>query len=352
MVVFDGYPDIPTTKDTTHIRRRSSKTGRSVNVTPLMKLNMSKESFQSVLKNKDLFNKKLVEHINKQNYGLSAIQAECDADYLVVKTAVSLSSQNEVVVISEDTDILFLLLHHANTNYQKIFLTWEAKTSCKTPPKIWDIFETKYSLGIAVCENILPVHALLGCDTTSRIHGIGKGTTLRKFEKDANFREKLSIFSKSNCSINEIAENGESIVSMLYGSSDTDDLGSMRYAIFCKKLATNTKVIVPEVLPPTSDALKWHSLRVYHQVQAWKGIALNTEEWGWICKGKFLLPKLMSQPAGPAELLKVIRCNCKTDCATSRCSCYKHNLKCSAMCGVCKGVSCLNHQDRDFENPV
>ena len=55
VVVFDGYPDMPTTKDTTHLRRKLRKSGRSVNVSPLMRLAMTKESFQSILKNKDVF---------------------------------------------------------------------------------------------------------------------------------------------------------------------------------------------------------------------------------------------------------------------------------------------------------
>ena len=99
-IVFDGYPDRPTTKDTTHLWRRSSKTGRFVNITPLMKLNVSKESFQSVLKNKNLFNQMLVQHINDGNSGLLyALQAEGDAYYLVAQTAISYSSQVAVVML-------------------------------------------------------------------------------------------------------------------------------------------------------------------------------------------------------------------------------------------------------------
>ena len=41
-VVFDGYPEVPTTKDATHIRRKAKKFGRSVNISPHLKLNMTK----------------------------------------------------------------------------------------------------------------------------------------------------------------------------------------------------------------------------------------------------------------------------------------------------------------------
>ena len=41
-------------------------------------------------------------------------------------------------------------------------------------------------------------------------------------------------------------------------------------------------------------------------------------------------------------ITQVIRCGCKGDCNERNCTCRLHNLKCSNMCGECKGVSCLN----------
>ena len=34
VVVFDGYPHAPSTKDSTHLRRRASKSARSVSISP------------------------------------------------------------------------------------------------------------------------------------------------------------------------------------------------------------------------------------------------------------------------------------------------------------------------------
>ena len=196
----------------------------------------------------------------------------------------------------------------------------------------------------------MAIHALLGCDTTSRIHGIGKGMALKKFENDSSFRKNLCIFNDHFQDAEQISKSGEILISKLYGSSDISDLRLLRYATFCKKLISSKKHTSPEVLPLTADALKWHSLRVYHQVQTWKGVHLNAEEQGWIVKGNFLFPKLMSQAAGPSELLTIVRCNCKGDCGTGRCTCLKNNMKCSPMCGTCKGVTCLNHQEREGEH--
>ena len=68
--------------------------------------------------------------------------------------------------------------------------------------------------------------------------------------------------------------------------------------------------------------------------------------WGWLKKDNILLPKLMTFPPAPLNLLKIIKCNCKTECAaTSHCSYRKNDIKCTSICGNCKGVSRLNHQE-------
>jgi hypothetical protein len=45
--------------------------------------------------------------------GIAAIQAEDDADLLIIQMAVTKSDNKEVVVFGEDTDLLVLLCHHA-----------------------------------------------------------------------------------------------------------------------------------------------------------------------------------------------------------------------------------------------
>ena len=56
----------------------------------------------------------------------------------------------------------------------------------------------------------------------------------------------------------------------------------------------------------------------------------------------------------PDELLKMIRCNCHTDCSSMRCIYKKYNVKCSSVCGNCKGTGCTNsdtsiHEEDDTD---
>ena len=53
------------------------------------------------------------------------------------------------------------------------------------------------------------------------------------------------------------------------------------------------------------------------------------ESWGWECTDAGFKPTTTDIAPAPQELLKIIRCNCATDCTTTRCSCQKHGMKCS-----------------------
>jgi len=90
----------------------------------------------------------------------------------------------------------------------------------------------------------------------------------------------------------------------------------------------------------TSAAAKYHSFCVHLQVQEWKGHGSEFQplEWGWKeCDGT-LLPLFTDLAPAPDDLLKIISCNCHTDCSTSRCICKKYNVKCCF--GNCKGTAC------------
>ena len=131
---------------------------------------------------------------------------------------------------------------------------------------------------------------------------------------------------------------------MIYNGKKSDTLDGLCYKKYCDKVATSLTQVNPKTLPPTSAAAKFHSRRVFLQTNQWKDpqCDLLAEEWGWIRKDTGLHPVLTDMPPAPAELLKIIRCNCTTDCATARCTCKKHGMKCSMACGHCRGSSCSN----------
>ena len=83
---------------------------------------------------------------------------------------------------------------------------------------------TKSALGLDVCSNILFVHALLGCDTTSRILGIGKPVALRKLKTDAHFRVQAAVFSNTAAAKEDIIAAGERALVCLHNGRSGESL--------------------------------------------------------------------------------------------------------------------------------
>ena len=101
-----------------------------------------------------------------------------DADVDIVKTAVDSSHQHNTTLIGEDTDLLILLLHYADTEPDIKELYFRFDKTCAT--NVHDINRLKAILGPDICSQLLFIHAFTGCDSTSRIFSIGKKTAFKK----------------------------------------------------------------------------------------------------------------------------------------------------------------------------
>lgn len=263
-----------------------------------------------------------------------------DADCMIVAQALDCAKTGVTVVVGEDTDLLILLLYHTKRDAQDIYLQQSRKVGSK-PIKCWNIKHVQASLG-RLCHILPVIHAVTGCDTTSWAFGIGKRSGLRKFKKSERLFKLAEVFLEEKGE-QEIVDAGQQILTCLYDGKTGSTLDSLRYQCFCSKVALGMSPVQVNALPPTSAAAKFYSLRVYLQVQEWIGNSdLAAEDWGWKNVNNQLLPITTDLPPAPAELLKIIRCNCKTDCDSKRCSCRKHGLDCSPACGECHGLHCSN----------
>jgi len=272
---------------------------------------------------------------------------------LIVQTAIASARTKDTVLVGDDTDLLILLLHHADLNAQELFLAPEPKKATKTR-RIWCIQQTKELLGPKVCDNLLFIHAILGCDSTSRLFGIGKGMALKKVKNDTSFLEQAKVFRQSQEKVGKgiIIVAGEKALVSLYGGKKEESLDMLRYRRFCDKITQNSSPVEPQTLPPTSTTAKFHSLRVFYQVMEWKGGSehMDPKDWGWhVLDGRFM-PIMTDWPAAPPEILDVVCCSCKKDCSTKKCTCKKHGLPCTAIWGECRGTSCTNSQLPDLSD--
>ena len=186
------------------------------------------------------------------------------------------------------------------------------------------------------------MHAFLGCDTTSYVHGFGKSAALRLIRNNKDFEDEAKIFASPNSAKAGVIKAGERALVYLYKGKSYDNLDSLRLQRYQQKISRRTTFVKPEVLPPTSGAAIYHSMRVYLQVRATMDgkpesaatnrVGLVWQRWTLLCSSK---------AAAPPNLLKIIRCNCKTGCSSRQCTCRANGLECTNVCGVCRGV-CTN----------
>ncbi|CAG2237540.1 unnamed protein product [Mytilus edulis] len=148
--------------------------------------------------------------------------------------------------------------------------------------------------------------------------GLGKGALLKKVKSSTYLQDQSQLFLQKS-SKDQVVKAGEEVV-----------VGNIFVQV--------------HTLPPTSDAAKLHSMRTYYQTQIWigEGHDLDPNQWGWYTSENKLMPVRCLLPPAPQKLLKVIRCNCKQNCDSRRCSCRKHGIDCSASCGECRGINCSN----------
>lgn len=194
-VVFDGYPESPTTKDTAHIRRTKGICGQAVIFSLDTPCKIKKDVFLTNLENKQKFIYLLGEYLSNRH--VEVHHANDDADTNIVNIAIEKAKTKEVVLFGEDTDLLVLLCHHYKTSLQKIIFRSTLRKNSKHEEKEWDIEKTCNVLGKTVCYVLSLLHALTGCDTTSRMYGISKSSSLKMLAKSEMFKRQCLAFNEA-----------------------------------------------------------------------------------------------------------------------------------------------------------
>ena len=116
--------------------------------------------------------------------------------------------------------------------------------------KVYDIIRIKDILGHDLCSQLPFIHAMTGCNTTSRNFGVGKKSAFQKLVKgDPVLQSCADAFTIPNQTTQNIEDLRCQVMSFLFGGKHADSLETMRYNIFSKKTAT-----------------KLHCRRVYYQI--------------------------------------------------------------------------------------
>ncbi len=139
-------------------------------------------------------------------------------------------------------------------------------------------------LGPDICNHILFIHALLGCDTTSRLYGIGKGSSLKMFTASHPFREQAKVFNIHPASMQDVVNAGEKALVIIYNGKLTDTLDSLQLGGYVRMwLQSHVHVMLNRRCYHQHQVQQNTIATLYLQVQEWKGSAdeLNPTDWGW-----------------------------------------------------------------------
>ena len=109
-----------------------------------MLVTLKKDEFLSNQVNKQKFINLLSE--NLEHAGYSTRHAKGDA-VMIVDTAKTKARGQMTVLIGEDTDLLVLLLYHAQMDAKELFFRPEPRQRDMTVRKLWDMKKSKTVLG-------------------------------------------------------------------------------------------------------------------------------------------------------------------------------------------------------------
>lgn len=344
IVVFDKYQGT-SAKDHERMRRACEATiDYDLSITSslpkrdaILKSKTNKQKLASVLSTFSLGENVTME--TKDDGAFSHDEADITMVSYVIQAATY--GKGVVRVVSDDTDVFVLLVYWVH----------RAGLQCKVQMERWngivqDINATCTELG-PKCLQLLSVHALSGCDTTSYLYGKGKTRALNTL-LSGNLPGLANVIDEVGISPASLMQAVNPFVTALYNQAPGTSMEVARFNLFTKK--KSPKVMA---LPPTSANLLQHALRAHLQIMLWKAadqqappeVSATITDFGWEVQNGIPVPVMATGVPAPPELVNVIRCQCRAEgkkCSTVSCSCHKEHLTCTSYCNCHGEDQCCN----------
>ena len=205
------------------------------------------------------------------------------------------NTPGEVVVIrSNDTDVLCILVYHMKTILANVFM--DTGYDHNNTRKYIDLNSLSMALG-PMCDALPGVHAFSGSDYTCAFMGKGKVAIYRKIESSVEYRSLFAGIGQSQEVTDKTLEPFERFVCDLYNKPNMHSLAEARCAIFSQKFAP-TKESEPlakvkgadsSTLPPSKSVLAEKVKRTNYVTMIWKNAdkanpypEISPTQSGWI----------------------------------------------------------------------
>ena len=226
---------------------------------------------------------------------------------------------SEILIVSEDTDILILGVFFSTEIPAIIY----QKRTMKLRIRIVNLSFIKDVSSTDVAHALPALHAFTGCNSVSAFSGKRKLSALKLLKRSKEYQNTFKQLG-DNLDVTEVLEKSlEMFVCELYGGK-TSDISELRYLIFCAKSGG----IGSNQLPPSRQSLHTHVLRACYQTYIWKHSLVAQQD--------VQPPKRIRMEAG-------VKCRCKNKCSIDICCCVSNHLPCTDMC------KCKTYDNRNDE---
>ena len=277
----------------------------------------------------------VVSNTSRENLeGLQPCNHE-EADTRIFLHVLDAAKQHQRIMIrTVDTDVFVLAISQMQRISQKE--VWLAFGMGKLF-RYYPIHDIARSLGPQKSLPLPVFHAFTGCDTVSFFAGKSKKSA---WDTWGVFPDVTNAFLEIANAPSELSDdcvrNIERFVVLLYDKgSELKSVDEARQQLFCKRSRSLDRI------PPTSAALKQHTLRASYQGgHVWSQVHLalpelpSPAEWGWERNGQWK-PVWTTLPQAQQSCYELIHCSCRKACR-GLCKCSKANLQCTALC-ACGG---------------
>ena len=139
------------------------------------------------------------------------MKAREDADVLIVNTAMNLAEDHSlVVIVGEDIDLLVIMVGRCRGIYDNVYFLKPGKGKTSS-----SMFSPNCQLEEIIADNILFLHAIGGCDTTSALFKVGKMKCLQVLKKNPELNKIIEIYKDPLADIEEISRAGHRFLASL-----------------------------------------------------------------------------------------------------------------------------------------
>jgi hypothetical protein len=138
-----------------------------------------------------------------------------------------------------------------------------------------------------VIGEILPVHALTGCNTMACCCGMGKGTALKELKAEVY---SPALLGQVDAPIESVIRQATAFLSACYGCSSSKLMSETSFRLWASKTRSASSADPPKLcsLTPTNEAFAENVKRAQYQAIVWRSLEtqdtteLDLELYGWV----------------------------------------------------------------------